>query len=211
MTNQFPDLSIASLFSLVWRKRKFLIILALVTIVLSSIATLFMTEYYRSTVVIFPARTSSLSLNESSVRRGNISDFGEEEEAEQLLQIMNSEELREKVIAKNNLFAHYEIDPKDKYARSKIRQKYVSNVTTKRTKYNSIDISVIDTDPVMAANIANSISEYIDSVKNRMIRERAFTSMDMLDSEFGRLKADLDEVSAQLNTMESPCAMPIEQ
>jgi uncharacterized protein involved in exopolysaccharide biosynthesis len=203
MAQQYPDLSFAGLFSLIWRHRKFLTILAIITIIVSAIVSLLLTEYYRSTAVIFPARTNSLTLNESSVRRGNISDFGEEEEAEQLLQVINSEELLERVIDKNNLYQHYEIQENDKYARSKIRHKYRSNVTAKRTKYNSIDISVVDIDPQMAANIANSVSEFTDSVKNRMIRDRARTSMPMLDDEYQRLNQTLTEVINELDKLQA--------
>lgn len=203
MAQQYPDLSFAGLFSLIWRHRRFLTILAAITIIVSAIVSLLLTEYYRSTVVIFPARTNSLTLNESSVRRGNISDFGEEEEAEQLLQIIDSEELLERVINKNNLYRHYKIEENDKYAWSKIRHKYRSNVTAKRTKYNSIDISVVDVDPQMAANIANSISEFTDSVKNRMIRDRARTSMPMLDDEYQRLNHTLTEVMDELDKLQA--------
>ncbi|NND32820.1 MAG: hypothetical protein HKN76_09530 [Saprospiraceae bacterium] len=202
MSKQYPDLSLAAIFALIWRHRKFLSILAAITIVIASIISLFLTEYYRSTVVIFPARTNSLSLNESSVKRGNISDFGEEEEAEQLLQIINSEDLQERVIRKNDLYQHYEIDPNDKYARSKIRQKYRSNITAKRTKYNSIDISAVDIDPQKAADIANSISEFTDSVKNHMIQVRARTSMVMLDQEQERLNEKLNAVTKELDELQ---------
>lgn len=188
------------LFRLVWKHKRSLIILAMVTFVLSAIASLFMTEYYKSTALIFPARTNSLTVNESAVKRGNISDFGEEEEAEQLLQIINSDELQELVIAKNNLYTHYEIDTAERYARSKIRQKYGSNVNVKRTRYNSIDISVTDTDPLMAAQIANSISDFTDTVKNMMIRNRANTSMQMMLKEEMRLEESLKEVFEKLDS-----------
>ncbi|MCB0667912.1 MAG: hypothetical protein KDC80_18930 [Saprospiraceae bacterium] len=203
MTQPVPDLSITGLFALVWKHRRFLAILSIITIVVSSVISLLLTEYYRSTVVIFPARTNSLTLNESNVRRGNISDFGEEEEAEQLLQIINSEELFERVVVRNDLYDHYEINAEDRYARSKIRQKYRSNITAKRTKYNSIDISVVDIDPVKAAEIANSIAEFTDSVKNRMIRERASTSLEMLKGEEQRLQAALTKVNTELNKLQA--------
>jgi uncharacterized protein involved in exopolysaccharide biosynthesis len=153
--------------------------------------------------VIFPARTNSLTLNESSVRRGNISDFGEEEEAEQLLQIINSEELFERVIEKNGLYNHYKIDRDDRYARSKIRQKYRSNISAKRTKYNSIDITVDDNDAKKAAEIANSVAEFTDSVKNRMIRDRAKTSMTMLDEEGVRLDTSLQKIITVLDRLQA--------
>ncbi len=203
MAKHYPDLSIAGLFSLIWRHRKFLSILGGATIILAAIVSLLLTEYYRSHVIIFPAYTNSIFLNESSIRRGNISDFGEEEEAEQLLQIINSDEVMQKVIIKNDLYAHYRIAKDEKYSRSKIRQKYRSYVTAKRTKYNAIDVSVIDTDPQIAANIANSIAEFTDSVKNQMIRERARTSMPMLDDEFTRLHSTFETVNGELDRLQA--------
>jgi uncharacterized protein involved in exopolysaccharide biosynthesis len=203
MTQPVPDLSLAALFTLIWRHRKFLSILAVVTTIVAAIISLLLTEYYRSTVVIFPARTNSLTLNESNVRRGNISDFGEEEEAEQLLQIINSEELFERVVEKNGLYTHYKIDRDDRYARSKIRQKYRSNISAKRTKYNSIDITVDDIDPKKAAEIANSVAEFTDSVKNRMIRDRAKTSMTMLQEEGLRLDTSLQNVASELDKLQA--------
>ena len=202
MRQDSVDLSLSALFSIIWRNKRLLLIIGIVTLIVSSIISLVLTEYYKSSVVIFPARINSLSLNESVIKRGNISDFGQEEEAEQLLQIINSEALQELVIEKNNLYEHYEIDESEKYARSKIRQTYNGNVTAKRTKYNSIDISVIDEDPIMAAEIANSISEFTDTVKNRMIQARAKTSMTMIDLENARLEQELALLEADLDSLQ---------
>ena len=193
------DLSLSALFRLLWHNKKLFIVLAIISGVAAAVVSLFMTEYYRSTVIIFPARTNSITLNESGVKRGNISDFGEEQEAEQLLQVINSEDVQERVIRKNDLYNHYKVNPQDKYARTKIRQMYNSRVTAKRTKYNSIDISVKDIDPQIAAQIANSISEFTDSVKNRMIRERARVSMHMMDREYSRLESKLTSLTDSLN------------
>lgn len=202
MTNPNVDLSLRALFGLLWRNRKTFIYIGLITVVISSMVSLFLTEYYKSSVIIFPARTSSLSLNESSVRRGNVSDFGEEQEAEQLLQIINSEVLQERVIERNDLYSHYKIDADGLHARSKIRQLYTSNVSARRTQYNSIDISVIDVDPVKAAAIANSVAEFTDSVKNQMIRQRAQMSLRTIDVEYNRLQDELNKVIMQLDTFQ---------
>ncbi len=106
MSRPTVDLSLAALFSLIVKNFRTLIIVAIITMVISSLVSLLLTEYYKSTVVIFPAETSSLTLNESGIKRGNISDFGEEEEAEQLLQIIHSEDLQERVIKRHNLYDH---------------------------------------------------------------------------------------------------------
>ena len=46
-------------------------------------------------------------------------DFGEEEQAEQLVQILQSSRIRDKVVSKFNLLDHYEIAKNDKSLKSK--------------------------------------------------------------------------------------------
>jgi capsular polysaccharide biosynthesis protein len=51
-------------------------------------------------------------------------------------------------------------------------QEYESNITFKRTEYMAVKISVLDKDPQLAADIANTIAALLDSVKNDMQKER---------------------------------------
>ena len=162
-----------------------------------------MPEYYQSTVTVFPAQTSSILINESGLNRGNITDLGEEEEAEQLLQTIESEEVMFRVVQTNQLFSHYDIDSTDRYARTKMIQEYSSNVSAKRTKYNSIQIAVKDRDPIKASQIANSILRHMDEVKNDMIRERAKGSLDAINSELGRLGIELDTILGKIDELKA--------
>jgi len=184
---------------LIWKNRMLFLLTGFSSVVISAVIAMLLPVYYQASSMIFPARTSSIILNESGVNRGNISDFGEVEEAEQLLQIMDSEVLKMMVIGKYDLFGHYGIDPKSKYARSKILQKYNSRIDIKRTKYNSIQISAIDHEPIMAADLANSIISFTDSVKNKMIRDRAEASLPMVEQEYLRLEKEIQEIMDTLH------------
>ncbi len=211
MSRPSVDLSLSALFNLVWKNRVLLIVVAVITMIASSLVSLLLTEYYKSTVILYPARTNSLTLNESGVKRGNISDFGEEEEAEQLLQIIGSDELRDLVINHNDLYAHYEVDRSEKHARSKIRQIYRGNVNAKRTKYNAVEISVMDEDANKASVIANSISAYVDTVKNRMIADRARESMHMINQESKRLQGELDQIKQDMDSLHALGVVGVEE
>ena len=57
----------------------------------------------------------------------------------------------------------------------------------------SVEINVLDTDPVMAANIANEIVILLDNVKNRIQKERALKGLSIIEGEYLALK---DEVRA---------------
>ena len=44
-------------------------------------------------------------------------------------------------------------------------------IVSRKTQYNSVEINVLDPDPVLAARIANDISHQIDTVFNQIVRD----------------------------------------
>src|SRR5574339_685042 len=98
------DLSADSLILLLWKWRKSMLIVLGVAVITSVVATLLIREKYKSTAIVFPAKASSVTLGEKVVTASGMTMFGEEEEAEQMLQLLNSAEIRDPVIKKFNLF-----------------------------------------------------------------------------------------------------------
>jgi uncharacterized protein involved in exopolysaccharide biosynthesis len=45
------------------------------------------------------------------------------------------------------------------------------NIVSRKTQYNSIEISVLDTDPELAATMANDIARNIDTVFNKIVKD----------------------------------------
>lgn len=186
------DLSADNLLILLWSWRKWIIIIVSLTIVASAVVSLLIREKYRSTAIIFPAKSSTVVLGEMLNPSQSITAIGEEEEAEQLLQILNSSEIRDYIIGKYNLLKHYDIDEESDFAYTNLIREYNSNVTCQRTRHNSITIDVLDYDPDTAALIANDIARLVDSTKNRMIRERSFESFEVIKKEYNQVLEDLE-------------------
>ena len=172
-------------FLLKWKKPLFIV--CVVAAVLSAIISFIIPEKYESTFVFFPAYSSSISkgvLTEDAGAKNDIVQFGEEEQAEQMLQILNSESIRDKIVAKYQLFEHYKIKPDDKYRNTKLVKTWEDNVSFKRTEFQSIEIRVLDTDNKMAAAIANDIASLVDSAKNNMIHSRAMQGFQVVKVEY---------------------------
>jgi uncharacterized protein involved in exopolysaccharide biosynthesis len=127
-------------------------------------------------------------------------DFGEEEQAEQLVQILQSSRIRDKVVEKFNLLAHYGIDPNDENKYYKLNNEYTSHFEFTRTRYGSIQIDVLDRNAELAAKMANSIVDLIDTVKNDMIRERTKPAFDINKRKMLQMLQDRDSV---LNLLDS--------
>ena len=186
-TNDFTDSFKVAIFLYKWRKT--LIILGLAAAVLSAIfsSPIFITPLFKSTVIMYPASSNSISkslLNENANMKQDILEFGEEEQTQQMLQILNSNKIKDKVISKFKLAGHYGIEPGSKYYQTRIYNSFRSNITFKLTEYQAVKITVLDKDPKMAADIANEIAALLDSVKNDMQKERAIQGFKIVEAQY---------------------------
>jgi len=169
----------------IWNKRIILIGVGLIAGIASIVISLLITPMFQSSVIMFPTSNASISrdlLNYPGSQ--NLHGFGEEEQAEQLLQILNSEPIRSRIIQKYKLMEHYEIQPDEKYPLTRLYEEYNSNVNYRLTEYMSVEISVMDRDPVYAANIANDISNLVDTVYNNMMKKRAWEAFRLVEKEY---------------------------
>ena len=196
MTDNNSDYSFDSsgLFNFIFKHRKPLIIITGIAILISAAISLLIEPKFKSTVIIFPASSSSVShelLNENLVEK-NILKFGEEEEVEQLMQVLQSDEIRDKIVEKYNLYDHYKIDPKSPFRKTKLIEEYNSNISIVRTEFMSIEIEVLDIQPDSAKKIANDIAAYLDTVMNRMQKDRAYKALKIVENEYNQLKKHIE-------------------
>jgi hypothetical protein len=150
----------------IWNKRIILMIVAIVAAAASMVISLKIVPMYSSSVIMFPASNASVArglLTNYNAKQG-IYGFGEEEQAEQLLQVLHSEPIRSRIIEKYNLMEHYGIGQDTKYPITKLYSMYKNNIKFSLTEYQAVEISVMDSDPQMSAAIANDISNLVDTV-----------------------------------------------
>jgi len=187
-----------------WRKPLFIVMI--VVLVGSWFFSLpwFITPKFKSTVIMFPASTNSVSkalLTENNQKGEDLMSFGEDEQAEQLMQILNSNKIRDRVIRKFNLMEHYGIDSTAKYKYSRLFDEYDRNISFRRTPFMAVQITVYDTDPQMAAEIANNIAELLDSTKNDMQHLRAIQGLAIVEEEYKALQSEVYVIVDSLVTL----------
>ena len=186
---QFDSINLL-VFLLKWKKQ--LIIVCGAAALISSTVSLIIEEKFESTYVFFPAFSSSISkgvMTEDAGAKNDIVQFGEEEQAEQMLQILNSEMIRDRIVAKYQLMIHYEIGADESFPQTKLIKTWEDNVSYKRTEFQSIEIRVLDKDKNMAADIANDIASLLDSAKNAMIHGRAKQALIVIKEEYEKMEA----------------------
>jgi uncharacterized protein involved in exopolysaccharide biosynthesis len=188
----------------IWKKKTILAVVGLIAGIASIIISLLITPMFKSTVIMFPTSNASVSkdlLSQNYSGRQSVHGFGEEEQAEQLLQILNSEPIRARIIEKYNLMEHYEIEADAKYPLTTLYNQYRSNINFRLTEYMSVEIAVMDRDPEYAANMANDISYLVDTVYNHMKKERALEALRLVEREYRDAAVNLSVLRDSMNRM----------
>ncbi len=190
-----------------WKWKTPLIVISLATSIVAFIFSSppFVYPRYKSTVVVFPSNTYSVSkaLLPQQFATGNqdILQFGEEQQAEQLLQILNSDEIKNIIVQEFDLMKHYRIKSNNKYKNTSLAKTYDKNISYRRTEFMSVEIKVLDESPDTAALIANRISDLLDEVKNRIQRERAEKGLKIVEQEYTNLRNEIKEKENELTQL----------
>ena len=201
--NQDYTFNVYRLIQLAWDKKWILIALSTLAFILSIIYSLNIKPRFRSEVIMFPA--SSVSISKSLLETNSlitdsrdILSFGGDDDAERLLQILHSDLIKEYITRKFNLMSHYRIDSTGAFPRTLLYNKFKGNVKSKRTEYMSIEISVLDEDPQMAADIANAIVSYVDSTIRNMQHLRAMEALTIVEDEYLQTETEVRQISDSL-------------
>src|SRR5436190_6328637 len=86
---------------------------------------------------------------------------------------------------------------------------YYSNVTIKKTEYESVEVDVLDKDPVVASAMVDSILIYFDRKARSLQREKAMeiaviakTQLDLKKTEMDTMEARMQELRAKYGMLD---------
>ena len=202
------ELNSVNLLHLIYKWRLPLILITSFSIVAAIIFTSpwFIKPKFKSSVIMFPVATNSISkvlIAQNTGIKEDILGIGEEEQAEQMLQMLNSNFIRDRIVTKYNLFQHYKIPSESKHKYTRLFKEYENNVKFRRTEYMAVKITVFDTDPQMAADMANDIAALLDSTRNFMQKERAVKAFQIVSEEYLNLENEVNGIVQSLRYLGS--------
>jgi uncharacterized protein involved in exopolysaccharide biosynthesis len=186
------SLDSGNLLVLLYRWRKPIIIISAAAAIVSAGVSLLLEEKFKSAVVLFavPQNSFGEQLLEE-VKKEDVLAYGEEEDAERLLQIINSDKIRNRIIEKYDLWTHYNIPRDAKGANTLMNKEYNSNVTSRLTKFMSIEVEVLDKNPERARDMANDIAALTDTVSNQLRNERAMQAFQYAEVSYKNLQEEI--------------------
>lgn len=194
------SLNASNLFVFLFRWKWHIVGVCFAAAVVSAAVSLMIEEKFRSSVTLFP--TEQHSIGEQfleDIKRKDLLEYGETEDAERLLQVINSDVIRNRIIEQFDLWTAYDIKRDDPGANTLISKEYSSNVSAKLTKFGSLRIDVLHPDPQTASDMANAITLLTDTVANRMRSDRAKQA-------FAYAKESYEGLQAEIKTLEDSVA-----
>ncbi|MBL4715301.1 MAG: hypothetical protein JKX95_01605 [Bacteroidia bacterium] len=204
-----------SIIGLVIKWKRTFFIITLIAIISSIAAAYIIDEKFKSTVILFPSTTNSISKTLLTANQGGHStdllEFGAEEHAEQLLQILNSDVIRDKVIEEFELITHYEIKDNSAYPKTEMYEEYKSNISFRRTEFMAVEIEVLDKNPETAAKIANYIAKLLDDTKTSIQKERAVEAYKIVERAYHDKIKFIDSMRDSLKFINKQGVYDVEQ
>jgi uncharacterized protein involved in exopolysaccharide biosynthesis len=209
-TNQSYNFNTMDIIRFIFKHKWPIITITGIAAIASVIVSLLITPKYKSSVIFYPktqvAASHALTTSELIDPDDHIMNFGDDEATEQLIQTLYSEDIRFKIIDQFDLMHHYQIDADSEYPMTKLHKEYSDNIRFKRTEYMAVEIDVMDTDPQMAADIANTIASLLDSTLNKMQNDVAVEILKVVEKEYKRAKAEIHELESTLK--KAPVSSP---
>ncbi len=185
MENYFNNKNLLDLV-LKWKVHLFIIALiaGIASVVFSS--STFIKPKFKSSAIVYPV---------------NLGEYSEESETEQMLELLNSGDIRDAIIDQFTLDVHYKIDKEYKYYLTAIHGKYADNVSFRKTENEAVRIEVLDTDPVIAAEMVGGIIEAYHSKVRLMHNEKYQEELEVRVKEMKRQKVFIDSLVNRMSEL----------
>jgi uncharacterized protein involved in exopolysaccharide biosynthesis len=160
-----------NLINLIIRYWKALLISCTVAAIVSAGFSLTITPLFRSVAVVYPTTNVVESQTLFGIQNKSTALFGDETATEKVLQILKTDDIKNYLVKKYDLMKHYGIGENVKYKYTLLNNRMNKYIISRKTQYSSIEISVLDSDPLSASAIANDIARQIDTVFNRIVKD----------------------------------------
>lgn len=192
----------SNLYVFLYKYKLHLTVIFVLSTIVSAVVSLNIKEKFKSVAIVYPSNTSSVAKALISPKFGgktDIMEFGEEEKSEQLLEILNSDKVKNQIISRFDLMNHYEINADESETPNYDLHEIISdNITFRQNKNMAVEISVLDHSPDTAALIAKEILIILDQTYNEIQKERAVQGFNIVRTAYETLEREIQVLEDSL-------------
>jgi capsular polysaccharide biosynthesis protein len=171
-----------------FKNRIKILIVSVLCAILAVGVTFFIPKKYTSSGIVFPTNSNSMK------DVANSTFFGYEFQADRLIQMFQSQKMKETIVKRYDLINYYEIDTNSKNWRYSLSKNYNADISFKRTKFISVELSVTMKSPELACDIANTMMSYIDTIRKEILYENIYALQNDLSHKIAKNQPIVDSL-----------------
>ena len=173
---------------MIWKRKFHFVLVGVIAVVLSAIFSgpTFITPKYKSTARIYPSNIGALS---------------DESETEQMLEVLNSNDIKFRMFDAFELDKVYKIDKENPMYLTYMFDKYNTNVSTSKTEYETAEIKVLDQDPKRAATMCDSIITFYNNKVRAMHKAKDKEMVVITQKQIDKKQIELDLYEQELDSI----------
>jgi capsular polysaccharide biosynthesis protein len=156
------------------------------------LATFLIPKEYRSYAVVYPPSSTAI---ESSI---DFPNFGYDVEADRLIQILESREIRDSVFKRFDLENYYDVDKSNPAWHDAAIKRYSRDIKFERTTSMAVIISARSEDPELSAKIVNYIIECADKFREKIYKVNIIPAYEHALAEYQLQKTKVDTAETVL-------------
>lgn len=157
--------------SAIYRWRKTIRNICLVTLAGSIVFSLLLKNYYQATTIFYPSNANLANPELIFGSSGEVIEyFGTDRDLDRLAEVANSNEVVDYMISRFQLYNHYGIDSTSKEGPNKVREMFRSLYSALKNRNDAIELNVEDVDRALSATMANAARERINFLLQRLVR-----------------------------------------
>jgi capsular polysaccharide biosynthesis protein len=185
MNNFFDNQRILNV---IWKRKFHFIIIGVIAVILAAFFSgpNFIKPKFKSSARVYPT---------------NIWVLSEESESEQMLEIINSRDIKHQVIENFQLDEVYKVDRESPFYMTYMLDIYNENVKASKTKFETVEISVMDYDPQRASDMCDSIIHFYNKKVREMHKKKDWEMVEIISRGLNKKYNELDTLAVRIGEM----------
>ncbi|HRI60272.1 MAG TPA: hypothetical protein PK228_11130 [Saprospiraceae bacterium] len=196
--------NLLGVFQTIYRWRKAIRNICLIALIGSIAFTLTLDNYYQASTIFYPA---SPELSNPELIFGYTSQvthyFGSDRDLDRLDEIANGAEVVNYMVHRFGLYEVYGLDSTSLKGRAKVREYFSNLYGAQKNKNDAIELTVEDTDPNRAAEMANAARDKVNEIAQRLIKNSQSRLLATFEENIKNKAAELEMLSDSLRGLQA--------
>jgi capsule polysaccharide export protein KpsE/RkpR len=196
--------NLLGVFQTMYRWRKAIRNICLIVLIGSIVFSLTLDNYYQANTIFYPASPELSNPELIFGYTGQVTNyFGSDRDLDRLDEIANGAEVVDFMVNRFRLYEVYGLDSTSLKGRAKVREYFRNLYVVQKNKNDAIELSVEDTDPRRAAEMANAARDKINEIAQRLIKNSQSKLLATYEGNIKNKAAELEVLGDSLRRLQA--------